>query len=167
MPRSARLKAGTVNPLVRSLLVVACLAAAGMARAQVSLMDKAQLIKALSAKPPCCVIDGRAATNRKRDALGNALPWRSSLKINPTATVIVLADRDQDALGIARALVRKHPGKPIFAVKGGLPTWKAVTLSLLSADGMDAAMGGPVTFVIPANTCEQGTPLQELRPDKK
>jgi len=81
--------------------------------------------------------------------------------------VVVIADRDQDALGIAHALGRKHPGKPIFAVKGGVATWKAVTLSLLMAAGMDGATSGPVSFVIPANTCEQGTPLQVLRPDKK
>jgi hypothetical protein len=113
------------------------------------------------------VIDGRAAASRTREVLDNALPWRTDLKINPTAIVVVIADRDRDALGIANALGRKHPGKPIFAVKGGLPTWKAASLSLLAAAGMDAAMNGPVSFVIPANTCEQGKPLQELRPDKK
>lgn len=153
--------------LINLLLAVLCLVFASAARAQVALKDKAQLVAALSAKPPCCIIDGRAAASRKREALDNALIWRSDLTINPTATVVVIADRDQDALGIANALGRKHPGKPVFAVKGGLPTWKATTLSLLAAAGMDAAMSGPVTFVIPANTCEQGTPLQELRPDKK
>lgn len=153
--------------LINSVLAVLCLVFAGAAQAQVSLKDKAQLVAALSAKPPCCVIDGRAAASRNREALENALPWRSDLTINPTATMVVIADRDQDALGIAKVLGRKHPGKPIFAVKGGLTTWKATTLSLLAAAGMDAAMSGPVTFVIPANTCEQGTPLQELRPDKK
>lgn len=156
-----------MKPLINSLLAMLCLAFTGAAHAQVSLKDKAQLVAALSAKPPCCVIDGRAAASRKREALKDALPWRSNLTINPTATVVVIADRDQDALGIADVLGRKHPGKPVFAVKGGLPTWKATTLSLLAAAGMDAAMNGPVTFVIPANTCEQGTPLQELRPDKK
>lgn len=153
--------------LINLLLAVLCPVFAGAAQAQVALKDKVQLVAALSAKPPCCIIDGRAAESRKREALDNALIWRSDLTINPTATVVVIADRDQDALGIANALGRKHPGKPVFAVKGGLPTWKATTLSLLAAAGMDAAMSGPVTFVIPANTCEQGTPLQELRPDKK
>lgn len=156
-----------MNPLARLLLVALCLVPIHTAQAQASLMDKAQLVTALSARPPCCVIDGRTAASRKREALESALPWRSSLTINPIATVIVVADRDQDALGIARALERKHPGKPIFAVKGGVATWKAVRLSLLAAAGMDAAMSGPVTFVIPSNTCEQGKPLQELRPDKK
>lgn len=140
---------------------------ANAAQAQVSLKDKEQLQLALSAGPPCCVIDGRTAANRDREPLKNALPWRSDLRIDPTATVVVIADRDQDALGIAHALGRKHPGKPIFAVKGGLATWKAASLALLMAAGLDAAMSGPVSFVIPANTCEQGKPLQELRPDKK
>lgn len=156
-----------MRPLINSLLGALCLLLAAAAQAQVSLTDKTQLLAALSARPPCCVIDGRAAASRKREVLENALLWRSDLAINPTATVVVIADRDQDALGIANALGRKHPGKPIFAVKGGLATWKAASLSLLAAAGMDAAMSGPVTFVIPANTCEQGKPLQELRPDKK
>ena len=156
-----------MKAVVQSLLAALCLLLAGGVQAQVSLKDKAQLVAALSAKPPCCVIDGRAAETRKREPLDNALPWRADLKIDPTATVVVLAERDQDALGIARAVGRKHPGKPVFAVKGGLATWKAASLALLAGAGMDAAMSGPVTFVIPANTCEQGKPLQVLRPDKK
>jgi len=153
--------------LIDSLLTVFCLLLVSPAQAQVSLQDKAQLVAALSAKGPCCVIDGRSAANRKRDEMKDALPWRADLKINPAASVVVIADRDQDALGIAQALGRKHPGKSILAVKGGLATWKATSLALLAAAGMDAAMSGPVSFVIPANTCEQGKPLQELRPDKK
>jgi len=156
-----------MRPIIASLLAMLCLMPAGAAQAQVSLQDKAQLVFALSAKPPCCVIDGRSATSRKREILEGALPWRSDLKIDPTATVVVIADHDQDALGIANTLGRKHPRKPIFAVKGGLSTWKAASLSLLAAAGMDTAMNGPVSFVIPANTCEQGKPLQVLRADKK
>lgn len=146
----------------RTLLVALCLLSAGAALAQVSLRDRAQLVAALSAKPPCCVIDGRSADSRKREALDNALLWRADLKINPTATVVVVADRDPDALGIAKTLERKHPGKAILAVKGGVATWKATTFALLAGGA-----GGLVNFVIPANTCEHGTPLQELRADPK
>lgn len=156
-----------MTSFIGTLLAVTCALLVGSAQAQVSLLDQAQLVAALSAKGPCCVIDGRAAARRKTQVLENALPWRSDLKIDPTASVVVIADRDQDALGIARALARKHPGKPILAVKGGLVTWKAAALALIAAAGMDAAMSGPVSFVIPANTCEQGKPLQVLRPDKK
>lgn len=155
-----------MNLLARSLLMALGLVLVHPVHAQVSLHDKAQLVAALSAKPPCCVIDGRRAESRKRETLENALPWRSDLAINPSATVIVVADRDQDALGIARALERKHPGKPILAVKGGVATWKAASFALLVASANGGA-GGLVNFVIPANTCEQGKPLQELRPDKK
>lgn len=148
------------------VLAMLCLLPAHAARAQASLMDKQQLIKALAAKPPCCVIDGRAAASRKREALADALTWRSTLVIDPTATVVVVADRDQDALGIARALERKHPDKPIFAVKGGVAAWKSASFALLAAS-TDGGAGGLVSFVIPANTCEHGKPLQVLRPDKK
>lgn len=153
--------------LAYSLLAIPFLVSVNSAQAQASLVDREQLIIALTGKPPCCIIDGRAADVRKREPMQNALIWRFDLKINPTATVVVIAGRDHDALALARELERKHPGKPILAVKGGLATWKSVTLTLLTSSGMDAAMSGPVTFVIPANTCEQGTPLQELRPDKK
>lgn len=148
------------------LFAALCLLCVSPAQAQASLQDKAQLVKALSARGPCCVIDGRAATSRKREALDNALPWHADLKINPTATVVVVADSDQDALGIARALERRYPGKTILAVKGGVATWKATTFALLAGSANGGA-GGLVNFVIPANTCEQGKPLQELRPDRK
>jgi hypothetical protein len=156
-----------MSAALSALLAALCLVATGAAHAQASLKDRAQLVVALAAKPPCCVIDGRSAAARKREPLAQALPWRPDLKIDPTAVVVVIADRDREALGIADALARKHPGKPIHAVKGGLATWKSASLALLAGAGMDAAMSGPVTFVIPANTCEHGKPLQELRPDRK
>ena len=152
--------------LAGPLLAALCLLLASPAQAQVGLQDKAQLVKALSVKGPCCVIDGRAAASRKREPLDHALPWHADLKINPTATVVVVADRDPDALGIAKALERKYPGKPILAVKGGVATWKATTFALLAGSASGGA-GGLVNFVIPANTCEQGKPLQELRLDRK
>ncbi|MBI5901706.1 MAG: hypothetical protein HZB40_21115 [Rhodocyclales bacterium] len=155
-----------MKPLPCWLLALAGLAAAAAAQAQASLKDKPQLLAALAARPPCCVIDGRGVASRQREALDDALAWRSDLEISPTATVIVVADRDQDALAIARTLERKYPGKPILAVKGGVAAWKATKLAMLvrSADG---GASGLVNFVIPANTCEHGKPLQELRPDKK
>lgn len=155
-----------MKQLAGPLFTALCLLLASPAQAQVSLQDKAQLVTALSAKGPCCVIDGRGAASRKREPLDNALPWHAELKINPTATVVVVADRDQDALGIARALAQIHPGKAILAVKGGVATWKAATFALLAGSSSGGA-GGLVNFVIPANTCEQGKPLQELRPDRK
>ena len=149
------------------LLAAFSLMLGSTAQAQVSLADRAQLVKALSAKPPCCVIDGRAAGSRKRDPLANALPWRANLKINPTTTVVVVADRDQDALDIARALGREHPGKPILVAKGGVATWTGAKMLLLMEAKADASMSSSASFVIPANTCEQGKPLQELRTNKK
>jgi hypothetical protein len=155
-----------MNRLARPLFAALCLAFASAALAQARLNDKAQLVAALSAKPPCCVIDGRNAASRKREVLDNALLWRPDLKINPTAIVVVVADRDEDALGIAKALERKHPGKAILAVKGGVTTWKSASFSLLAASANGSA-SGLVNFVIPANTCEQGKPLQELRSNRK
>lgn len=150
---------------IQALLAASCLVFAAAAQAQARLQDKAQLVAALASSPPCCVVDGRSAASRQQDVMENALVYRADLKIVPSASVVVIADRDQDALGIARALARKHPGKAMLAVKGGLATWKAVTLSLLSR--REGGAEGLMNFVIPANTCEQGKPLQTLRPDRK
>lgn len=153
--------------MIRLVLFVVALLAGGLAVAQVVVMDKGQLVDALTSRSPCCVIDGRSSERRKQEPLADALAWRADLIIVPTATVVVLADRDQDALAIGRALEKKHPGKPVIVVKGGLPTWKSANLALMAAAGFDSASGAPLGFVIPSNTCEQGKPLQELRSDKR
>ncbi len=152
---------------MKAFIALLILLLAEAAQAQVRSLDKVQLVDVLSSRPPCCVIDGRAADRRQKEPLADALPWRSNLTIKPTATVVVIADRDQDALAIAKVLEKRHPGKPIIAVKGGLATWKSASLALLAAAGMDAANSAPLGFVIPSNTCEHGKPLQELRFDKK
>lgn len=129
--------------------------------ADVTPMDKKQLHHALSANPPCCVIDGRSEDSRKKHPLEDALPYKAGLRINPTSAIVVVADNDAMAQQIAAALDATYPGKRILAVKGGVDTWEATQVEL----SREAASGPPsgIGFVIPKNTCESGSPLQQLR----
>ncbi len=130
------------------------------ALADVAVMDKLQLQFALKSTPPCCVLDGRREANRQKYPLAEALPYEKGIKINPTASVVVIADNDRLAREIAAAVAKDYPGKQIIAVKGGVRVWEASVAALAKAAG-----GAPSSFnfVIPKNTCEQGTPLQQLR----
>lgn len=144
------------------------LAWATSALAAARLLAADELIRALKSAPPCCVVDARSADQQRKHPLAEALPYRADMTIIPTASVIVVADRDQDALAIAKALAKKHPGKVIYAVKGGVAAWASV-LKSLSDSAASAAPGAPagINFVIPHNTCETGQPLQILRSKTK
>jgi len=143
-------------------LAVAWLGVAA-AQAGVSLLGQAALVEALKNQPPCCVIDARGENSRRKQPLPDALRYRPDLNIVVSASVIVVADRDQEASKVGAALAKKHPGKTIYAVKGGAAVWQSVlkTLAGESSSGMPAE-GSIIRFVIPHNTCETGTPLQIL-----
>lgn len=123
--------------------------------ASVTLRDKAALEDFLKNKEPCCVIDARSGKSRKAAPLADTLIYRKGLKINPTGVVIVVADTDAKAIEIGEILAARSKAKEVYAVQGGASTWQAVT-------GGGIFSGMPRSFVIPKNTCEQGTPLQEL-----
>lgn len=152
---------------VSTLCLLTSLLVSTAIQAEVALLGSNELSFALRESPPCCVIDGRTALNRARMPLPEALPYRPGLSIQPTATVVVLADTDSEALRIAGIFEKQHPGKPILAVKGGLKAWQAATASLSSAPASDGAPGATLQFVIPHNTCETGEPLQKLQSKKK
>jgi hypothetical protein len=152
-----------VNPALRGACLVLASAGAATAWADVKLMGKAQLVLALQSQPPCCVVDARSEDRRKALPLAEALPYRPGMKVNPTATVVVVADADAAAMKVARALDKAYPGKPIVAVKGGHPVWESILIDQQAASG---SVQGSRSFVIPRNTCEQDTPLQIL-PRKK
>lgn len=147
-----------------SLAVALAWWCAASADAAVTLRDAAALTEALKSEPPCCVVDARGADRQRKHPLAEALPYRPDLRIIPTASVIVVADRDRDALAVGAELAKKHPGKTIYAVKGGAQAWESV-LKSLNAPAYSTAPGAPAgtSFVIPHNTCETGTPLQILK----
>ncbi len=130
--------------------------------ASASLQTDAQLVTLLAQSPQCCVIDARSAQRRNDAELPGALAYREGLRIEPSSAVIVLADDDARALNVAKALAKRSP-HPVYAVKGGYLAWQSVELRLQAQ--ADKA-GTKFTFVIPHDTCQQGTPLHvfEARP---
>jgi hypothetical protein len=143
-----------------AMWVLGSCAAWSSALAGVSLLAKPELVKKLSASPPCCVVDARGDDARKSRPIKDALAWRPDLAIDPTATVVVVADADAQAVAVARSIDKAHPRKVIVAVKGGFPVWESILIDLEQAQGR--SVQGSTSFVIPKNTCEQGTPLQTL-----
>lgn len=137
------------------------LAFSSAVHADVTPMNTAQLVHALQDAPPCCVIDGRAAESRKKQPRDDVVPYKEGLQIQPTAAIVVLADSDDQAMKIARALDAAYPGKRIIAVKGGLVTWDMaqMELSRLAASGPQSG----INFMIPRNTCESGSSIQNLK----
>lgn len=134
-----------------------------LAQAQAVLSEAEALEAALKLEPPCCVIDARSEDNQRKLPLEDVLRYRPSMTITPTASVVVVGDNDRGALAIADALSKQHPGKTIYAVKGGAAIWKTVQHTL-DETASSAAGGSPkgLSFVIPKNTCESGTTLQTL-----
>lgn len=145
-------------------LVVAALIGGAPAQAAVTLLDEAGLTLELQSNPPCCVIDARSEDSQRQHPLTDALRYRPNLQIVPTAAIVVVADRDQEALRIAALLLKAHPGKTIYAVKGGVSVWESVLKAQITAQSsrVPAERSG-ISFVIPHNTCEVGTPLQILQ----
>lgn len=132
--------------------------------AAVALRGTAELIGALKSQPPCCVVDARSAQSQREHPLADAVRYRPGLQIIPTASVIVVADHDKEAAKAGATLAKQHPGKTIFAVKGGVVAWEAVLKSLAGVSSSRVPGVAPgISFVIPHNTCETGTPLQILQ----
>lgn len=123
------------------------------AAAEVSLRDTAALKEFLASGAPCCVIDARNEAKRRSAPLAETLPYRKGLKINPTGVVVVVADSDARAIQVGKALERSSKAQTIYAVKGGEPAWRAAT----GSPAAPAASG----FIIPKNTCESGTSIQQ------
>lgn|SRR5574340_439260 len=141
--------------LVAAALACAVLAA-GPASAAVTLRDRPALEEFLKTRTPCCVIDARSDKNRQAAPLADTLAYRQGLRINPTGVVVVIADSDARAVEVGEILAASSKAQEVYAVQGGAATWRAVTAG-------SAFSSLPRSFVIPSNTCEQGTPLQELR----
>lgn len=136
---------------------------AGAAWSAAALRTESELVLDLKAQPPCCVIDARSAARRAQQPLADALTYQIDLRINPTSIVIVIGDDDRSALKIAKAIAADHPDKLIYGVRGGLKTWDAVSHTLATQhQASSGAAPANISFVIPKNTCESGTTLQEL-----
>lgn len=157
----------TLNTVIRGLVFFAPLVWSLTVQAEASLRDEVGLIESLKRSPHCCVIDARSEPKRSQHVLADALIYRPGLQIVPTASVIVVGDDNQKALKIANALAAQHPGKTIYAVRGGVISWEFVRKALDKVTSSSGAAPAGLSFVIPHNTCETGVPLQVLSSGKK
>lgn len=142
---------------------------AGYAQAAVSVHDAAALAKALEEQPPCCVVDARGTASQRRLPIADAVRYRPGLRIVAAAPVVVVGDGDREASKAAEALARQHPSKEIYVLAGGAAAWESVRRTLETPRlSKRADAGSPaISFVIPHNTCETGTPLQILQSKPK
>jgi hypothetical protein len=125
-----------------------------------TLQDRSAIVETLKSTPSCCVIDGRSPGPRQLRPLKDAVIWQKGVRINPTGSVVVIADDDKAALTLARKIGKQFGAGTVVAVKGGIDTWRDIVAAAQEP-------GMPATFVIPMNTCEQGKPLQTLRSNRK
>jgi hypothetical protein len=142
-----------------AIILVFCLLP-GYARADAALLDGAQLGEHMKAGELCCVIDAREEGRRKQRPIPFAVTYQKGLKLAPGGFAVVVADGDAKALTIAEALAA-NAGKPVYAVKGGYDVWRLTPEGLARASA--PRMSAPRNFVIPSDTCKQGSPLQEFK----
>lgn len=69
--------------------------------------------------------------------------------------VLIVGDRDDQALAIAGALEKRDDGVRAYAAAGGLAAYEAARDAYLSAPVEDTSSYG---FVIPRDTCQPGEP---------
>jgi hypothetical protein len=69
--------------------------------------------------------------------------------------VLIVGDRDDQALAIAEALEKRDDGVRAYAAAGGLAAYEATRDTYLSAPVEDTSSYG---FVIPRDTCQPGEP---------
>lgn len=142
-----------------AIIAVLCLLP-GFARAGAALLDGAQLGEHMKAGELCCVVDAREEGRRKQRPIPFAITYQEDLKLAPGGFAVVVADSDGKALAIAEALAA-NAGKPVYAVKGGYDVWRVTPEGLARASAL--RMNAPRNFVIPSDTCRQGSPLQEFK----
>lgn len=128
--------------------------------ASAALADRPALSERVRKALTCQVIDARSPSLVKQQPIASADLYRADMTVK-RGLVVVIAVSDRRALQIARAL-SKRSGQDIYAVKGGVETWKQVLKDTAKPSaGAESIM--PPSFVIPSDTCQQGTPLHEFK----
>lgn len=119
-----------------------------------ALVDKDKLVGLTTDPSGYQLVDARSEAQRRARKLPLSSPYSPDMK--PKAPLlIVVADDDAAALNTARTLA-KATGKLTFALKGGLDAWMQLAKQPAPATAAPA-------FVIPRNTCESGSTLQEYK----
>ena len=104
------------------------------------------------------LLDARGAEAQRIAPIAFSTKYRKIMPIKK-GLVLIVADTDAAALEIAQS-IPAGADRNVFAVMGGAETWQRVSREAAPRSTM------PDSFVIPANTCEQGKPIQELKRNK-
>lgn len=107
-----------------------------------------------AAKAP--IVDARDISERSLFPVPGALGYEPGLRI-AEKVIVVIGDRDEEALAAARALEQRHPGLTALALKGGYETLRGLRPAARLPPRVEGAM--PSNFTIPSDTCQTGAAL--------
>lgn len=125
------------------------------ARAEALLESSAKLAPLVRNAPELLLVDARSEKSRRRQPLEGATPYRENMAVKP-GLIVVVGEGDKRALQVAQQLAASS-GRTVYAVKGGMTAWRETK----NRKTLESLM--PNNFVIPHNTCEQGSALQEYK----
>lgn len=134
-----------------SALLLACLGLANV-HAGALLESSTKLAPLVRAAPEILLVDARSEKSRRQQLVEDATPYQKNMTVKP-GLIVVVGDNNQQAMQVARRLV-SHGDQTVYAVKGGAAAW----LEMKNRKTLQSMM--PNNFVIPHNTCEQGSALQ-------
>lgn len=104
------------------------------------------------------LLDARSAEAQRIAPIAFSTKYQKIMPIKK-GLVLIVADTDTAALEVAQS-IPVGADRNAFAVMGGAETWRRVSSEASPHSEI------PDSFVIPANTCEQGKPIQELKRNK-
>jgi hypothetical protein len=143
--------------LRRFCLVVLLLPALSFAAGEL-LLNEDDLAAKVAKEPDYQLLDARSAGAQLNAPLAFSTKYQKVMPIKK-GLVLIVAETDAAAVEIAQS-IPAVADRTVFAVKGGAEAWKRVAAKAAPPSAMSDS------FVIPMNTCEQGTPLLELKRDK-
>ncbi len=141
----------------RLILLIALLPLLGPlpARAAAMLEDDVKLAPMVRLATSVLLVDARNPKSRQLQPIQGSMPYRDNMALKP-GLVIVVGENDRQALEVAQLLAASG-GRKVYALKGGVDAW----LRIKRREEEDASSAMPESFVIPHNTCEQGSAIQK------
>lgn len=135
------------------MLPVLCFAADGLLLGSEQLAEKVR-----KSGGDYQLLDARSAEAQRIAPIAFSTKYQKVMPIKK-GLVLIVADSDAAAMEIAQS-IPAGSDRNVFAVMGGAETWQRVSSEASPHSEI------PDSFVIPANTCEQGKPIQELKRNK-
>ncbi len=128
---------------------------AATAQAGAVLETSAKLAPILKKASSVLLLDARSEKSRLQRPLEGAIPYQEKMAARP-GLIVIIGENDPRALQVAQRLA-STVNQTVYALKGGVAAWNEIK----KQETPESLM--PDSFVIPHNTCEQGSPLQEYK----